>query len=233
MELEGDEPVRVRVRVHPRARHYRLSVSVAGEPILSVPPKGRPRDAQAFLQKQKHWLEVRLHRRPRPVPFVNGATIPLRGNNHIIAGTGKLRGQVSLLYEGETGRILVPGGEKHMARRLTDWLKEQALSDLKERSDVHASRLGVRIGKISIRGQSSRWGSCSSAGNLSYNWRLVLAPPHVLDYVAAHEVAHICEMNHSKAFWEKVIQTLPDMERGRAWLKSNGGELMGYGVIPA
>lgn len=119
-----------------------------------------------------------------------------------------------------------------MARRLTDWLKKQALSDLKQRSAFHADRLGVTFGAISIRAQSTRWGSCSSEGNLSYNWRLILAPSFVLDYVAAHEVAHICEMNHSQAFWDRVAQTLPDMERGKSWLKSNGNQLMGYGVTP-
>lgn len=116
-----------------------------------------------------------------------------------------------------------------MARRLKDWLKKQALIDLKLASATHAQRLGVQTGTISIRSQSTRWGSCSSLGSLSYNWRLILAPPFVLDYVAAHEVAHICEMNHSPAFWSKVEQTLPDMERGRTWLKTHGTQLMGYG----
>ncbi|MCF6302777.1 MAG: M48 family metallopeptidase [Devosiaceae bacterium] len=233
MVLEGEKPVQVRVRVHQKSLHYRLSISVAGEPILSVPPKGKPEDAHAFLQRHKHWLDVRLQRRAQPVPFVEGATIPLRGQDHVIAGTGKIRGQVTLLPAGEMNQIIVPGGDRHLARRLTDWLKSQALGDLQQRSALHASRLGVQVGKISIRGQSSRWGSCSSAGNLSYNWRLVLAPPFVLDYVAAHEVAHICEMNHSSAFWSKVLQTLPEMDKGRSWLKSHGSTLMGYGVTPA
>ena len=116
-----------------------------------------------------------------------------------------------------------------MARRLKDWLKKQALIDLKLASATHAQRLKVQTGAISIRSQSSRWGSCTSAAKLSYNWRLILAPPYVLDYVAAHEVAHICEMNHSPAFWAKVKETLPDMEKGKAWLKTHGQKLMAYG----
>ena len=83
-----------------------------------------------------------------------------------------------------------------------------------------------------MRSQSTRWGSCSTTGRLNFNWRLVLAPPFVLDYVAAHEVAHLVEMNHSDAFWRVVEKTLPDMERGREWLRVNGRELMVYGLEP-
>ena len=81
-----------------------------------------------------------------------------------------------------------------------------------------------------MRSQSTRWGSCSTTGRLNFNWRLVLAPPFVLDYVAAHEVAHLVEMNHSEAFWATVERTLPGMERGRAWLKAHGRQLMVYGL---
>ena len=91
---------------------------------------------------------------------------------------------------------------------------------------MHAARLGVTVKSIRMRSQSTRWGSCSSSGTINYNWRLIMAPPFVLDYVAAHEVAHLVEMNHSAAFWATVKRTLPDMERGRAWLKAHGRALM-------
>ena len=86
----------------------------------------------------------------------------------------------------------------------------------------------VEVRQVRLRSQSSRWGSCSSTGNINYNWRLILAPPHVLDYVAAHEVAHLVEMNHSPAFWATVERALPDMDRGRAWLKAHGRDLMAW-----
>ncbi len=88
----------------------------------------------------------------------------------------------------------------------------------------------MTIKSIAMRSQSARWGSCSSAGRLNYNWRLILAPGFVLDYVAAHEVAHLVHMNHSPAFWATVEKALPDMHRGKAWLKANGTVLMGYGL---
>jgi predicted metal-dependent hydrolase len=89
----------------------------------------------------------------------------------------------------------------------------------------------VVVKSVSMRSQSTRWGSCSSTGSLNYNWRLILAPPHVLDYVAAHEVAHLVHMNHSVHFWAAVQRALPDMERGKAWLKAHGKVLMGYGLL--
>jgi len=88
----------------------------------------------------------------------------------------------------------------------------------------------VTVKAISMRSQSTRWGSCSSTGKLNFNWRLILAPPYVLDYVAAHEVAHLVQMNHSTAFWRTVEKALPTMARGRDWLKEHGRELMVYGI---
>lgn len=222
--------IKVTIRLHPRARHYRLSLSRTGEPVLSVPPKGRWRDAKKFLDRQGSWLAARLENHPEAVIFADGVEILYRGAPVLIRGTGKLRGHVECVTANNKITLLVPGGERHLARRLTDWLKSQAKDELELRTSIHADRLGVTPKSIRVRGQSTRWGSCSSTGGLNYNWRLILAPAFVLDYVAAHEVAHLREMNHSPAFWAKVTQTLPDMERGRSWLKANGSELMAYGA---
>ncbi len=225
IELDG-ALVSVAVRTHARARNYRLSISRSGEPVLTLPLNGRWSEAEAFLNKQRHWLAARLKRAPTPIAFVDGAEVPLRGVPHIIEATGALRGKVQV----DDGKLLTPGSPEHMARRLTDWLKLEARADLTERSHFHAARLGVKVRTINLKAQSTRWGSCSTRGNLNYNWRLILAPSFVLDYVAAHEVAHLREMNHSPAFWARVSETLPDMERGRAWLKAHGAELMVYGL---
>lgn len=223
--LDG-QAVRVLVRVNPRARNYRLSIPHRGTPVLTVPRHGRWPEAQAFLDRHAGWLVARMRRAPRTVPFIDGATVPLRAVPHTIAATGKLRGTVLA----DAGRTLhVPGAPEHMARRLTDWLKAEAQGDLAARVAAHAHTLGVKVVSLRLRSQSSRWGSCSASGRLSFNWRLILAPAFVLDYVAAHEVAHLVEMNHSPAFWDTVRRTLPDMERGRTWLKVHGRELMAYG----
>lgn len=223
--LDG-APVTVNVKVSARARSYRLSLPHSGGPLLTLPPHGKWAEAEAFLLRQNDWLAARIQRVPEAASLADGGTVPLRGVPHRIVGTGKLRGRVEV---GEAQVLLVPGEPAHQARRLTDWLKDQALEDLTARTAVHATRLGVSVKQVRMRNQASRWGSCSSSGNINYNWRLVMAPPFVLDYVAAHEVAHLVEMNHSAAFWATVQRTLPDMERGRAWLKAHGRELMAVG----
>lgn len=229
IDLDGT-PVTVTVRVNARARSYRLSLPHATGPVLTLPPHGRWAEAEAFLLRQRHWLAARIRRAPEAASFADGGVVPLRGVDHRIIGTGKLRGRVeAAMVEGEPV-LLVPGAPEHQARRLTDWFKDQAQLDLAERTAFHARRLGVTVKAVRMRSQASRWGSCSSSGNINYNWRLVLAPPFVLDYVAAHEVAHLVEMNHSAAFWATVGRTLPDMERGRAWLKAHGRQLMAHGT---
>lgn len=228
IELDGAQ-VTVTVRVHARARSYRLSLPHSGKPVLTLPPHGRWPEAEAFLLRHRNWLAARLNRAPEGASLAEGSILPLRGVDHRIVATGRIRGRVEGADMDGERVLLVPGEPAHRARRLTDWLKDEALADLSERTTFHAGRLDVTVKAVRIRSQSSRWGSCSSSGNINYNWRLILAPPFVLDYVAAHEVAHLVEMNHSPAFWATVRRTLPDMDRGRAWLKAHGRQLMAYG----
>lgn len=222
--------VLVAVRVSQRAKNYRLSIPHAGGPVLTVPRYGTWREAESFLNNQLDWLAARLKRAAKPVTFKAGARIPLRGVEHRIIGTGRVRGRVEAYEEDGQAFLAVPGEPEHRARRLTDWLKAEAHRDLTRRVTVHARRLDVEVKGITMRSQATRWGSCSTTGRLSFNWRLVMAPPYVLDYVAAHEVAHLVEMNHSQAFWDTVASTLPSMERGRTWLKNHGRQLMVYGI---
>jgi predicted metal-dependent hydrolase len=223
------QPVAIAVRVSARARSYRLSIPHSGLPVLTVPQYGRWREAEAFLARQTGWLAARLARAAKPVAFAEGALVPLRGIEHRMVPTGAVRGRVQVEMSGEEPRLLVPGEPEHRARRLVDWLKAEAQRDLDAQVAVHAATLGVTVKSVAMRSQSTRWGSCSSSGRLNFNWRLVLAPPFVLDYVAAHEVAHLVEMNHSPAFWRTVERALPDMARGRAWLRAHGRQLMVYG----
>lgn len=219
-------PVTVGVRVNARARSYRLSISARGEPVLTVPRAGRWPEAQAFLERNSGWLSARLNRIQSPYALAPGAILPLRGIPHRLVSLDRLRGLVSIVDSVDEPKLHVPGGPDHMRRRLIDWLKSEARADLKIACARHAGNLGVKIAGITLRDQSTRWGSCSSSGSLNFNWRLVLAPPDVLDYVAAHEVAHILEMNHRPVFWRTVARTYPDYERPKAWLKANGAALM-------
>lgn len=226
VEIDGTI-VRVAVRVSAGAKNLRLSLPATG-PLLTLPERVRWSDAQAFLLRHRHWLAARLPRAAQARRLIAGAQVPLRGIEHLVVPTGLLRGRVERIEGSEGPTLMVPGDAAHQPRRLYDWLKAEALVDLERQTALHAARLGVSVTQVRLRSQSSRWGSCSSTGSINYNWRLILAPPHVLDYVAAHEVAHLVEMNHSDAFWATVTRTLPDMARGRAWLKAHGRELMSW-----
>lgn len=227
--IEG-EAVAITVKVSPRARSYRLSVPHHGSPVLTLPRTGRWSEAESFLGRHRGWLAARLKRSAPRTAFADGEMVPLRGIPHRIHATGRLRGRVEVSeIDGELS-VLVPGEAAHIPRRLTEWLKTEAQRDLAGRSNIHAAALGVTVKSVAMRSQSTRWGSCSSSGKLNYNWRLVLAPGFVLDYVAAHEVAHLVHMNHSPSFWKTVEKALPDMTKGRAWLKAHGKVLMGYGL---
>jgi len=128
-------------------------------------------------------------------------------------------------------RILcAAGGAEYTERRVHDYLKREARKDLQKAAAFYAHALGVRVRRLSIRDQSSRWGSCTSAGSLSFSWRLILAPPYVLDYLAAHEVAHLVEMNHSPRFWRVVARVCDHVERAKTWLDTHGNDLHRYGI---
>lgn len=227
--LDG-RAVSITVKLSARARSYRLTVPHHGDPVLTIPSTGRWPEAQGFLERHRGWLAARVKRAAPQTAFADGEMLPLRGVPHRIHATGRLRGRVEVAeIDGELS-LLVPGEAAHIPRRLIEWLKSEAQRDLTERSNIHAATLGVVVKSVSMRSQSTRWGSCSSTGSLNYNWRLILAPPHVLDYVAAHEVAHLVHMNHSPQFWATTRRALPDMERGKAWLKAHGKVLMGYGL---
>lgn len=126
--------------------------------------------------------------------------------------------------------LLVVAGEKpHLKRRLTDWLKAQAANDLTAAVERHCETLGVRYTRLTLKDTVSRWGSCSPSGALAFSWRLIFAPPFVLDYLAAHEVAHLKEMNHSVRFWRVCQKLCPKTEEAKAWLKAYGATLHRYG----
>ena len=222
----------VRVRRHAKARRYTLRIqSAAREVVLTMPPRGSLKQASEFAQKHAAWIAARLERLPKAAPFTHGTVVPLRGVDHRIAHRRERRGTVWVESGAGDERLLcVAGAEPHIPRRVRDFLKREAKRDLEVASRQAAQALGVTIKRVSIRDQSSRWGSCSTTGVLSYSWRLILAPPFVLDYLAAHEVAHLIEMNHSREFWRLVERICPPMTRAKAWLDAHGTELHRYGM---
>jgi predicted metal-dependent hydrolase len=158
-----------------------------------------------------------------------GARIPFRGVEHVIrAGETRGEGPVWLEKAGDLPVIRVSGRSEHVPRRLTDFLKRQAREALEERAFEYAARIGVKHSRITVRDTASRWGSCSSTRSLSFSWRLILAPPFVLDYVVAHEIAHLREMNHGRNFWKLVAQLIGDRAPAQKWLRDHGMALHRY-----
>lgn len=236
----GDREVAVAVRRSERAVRYSLRLSADGEPVLTLPGRGGSfAEAVSFLERHRGWLDDRLSRRPAKVPFAPGAILPLRGRPHLVEHHAERRGTVWLDGSAEATpptpdqdllpKICVAGGVEHVSRRVADFLKREARADLTRAVEIHTRRLGVKAAAIRLKDTKTRWGSCTAEGELSFSWRVVLAPPHVLDYLAAHEVAHLREMNHSHRFWAHVAATCPAWREGRHWLKTQGVALHAYG----
>ncbi|MFA6267597.1 MAG: SprT family zinc-dependent metalloprotease, partial [Pseudolabrys sp.] len=183
----------VQLRRNAQARRYTLRIhSATREVVLTLPPRGTLKQAREFAQKNATWIAARLARLPRPIAFADGEMLPLRGVPHRIVHRPHARGTVWTESTSDGASLLcVTGDGPHVARRVRDFLKKEARRELEAASRRAAVALGVGLKRVSIRDQSSRWGSCSTTGVLSYSWRLILAPPFVLEYLAAHEAAHL------------------------------------------
>jgi hypothetical protein len=217
------------IRRNARARRLILRVDEAlGLPILTLPSRTSLSKGEAFLRTHVAWIEEQLRRLAPPTPFVHGSRFPLRGTPCRIHSRGG-RGLVTLERRGEEFLLFVPGEPEFLARRVTDWLKREARRDLEKAVERYAALLGKSPKAIRVGDPKSRWGSCSSTRVLTFSWRLVLAPPRVLQYLVAHEVAHLKEMNHGHRFWALVEQLHPDYETGRAWLAKSGVKLAAVG----
>lgn len=225
IELAGREIALV-VRRSPRARRLALRIPGHDDSVeLVLPARAPESDGIDFLRSRAGWILERLDGLPQRMPFVHGAELPLGGEPHTLLFFPGMRAPVML----DGRRILVSGRPEHMARRVGDWLRAEAKRRIEPLAHEKAAVIGGTVSRITIRDQKSRWGSCAAGGRLSFNWRLVLAPEAVLDYVVAHEVAHIAEPNHSPAFWRVVERLTVDRRAGRAWLRRHGLQLHRYG----
>jgi predicted metal-dependent hydrolase len=223
----------VEVRRHPGARRLTLRVSRTRRAVIvTLPVQCDLGEAGSFLDRNIEWVRERLNSIPQPVSFEHGAHMPVRGEFHTLVFTGKRAAGGGVVGSARTSKLpelRVSGRTEHAPRRLRDWFAEEARRDLDARVLVHARTLGVKAKRIAIRDQATRWGSCSTTGVLSFSWRLILAPPRILDYVAAHEVAHLAEMNHGPRFWAHVERLVPSMKEYKLWLQRYGLDLHRYG----
>ena len=210
----------VRLRRSARARRMTLRVPRDGSGAVLTLPTGVPlAEGQDFAQSRRDWLRAAVGRLPLRQVAVPGAALPVEGRALILTPAPVRRAQV------QDDRLLIPEGRPAGAVAAA-WLKHLAMLRLRVACDRFAEALGRPYAAIALRDTRSRWGSCTHDGRLMFSWRLAMAPPVVLDYVAAHEVAHLAYMDHSARFWAQVEALMPDHAPHRAWLRAQGGDLM-------
>lgn len=224
LTLGAADPVVVELRASKRARRLSLRVSrLDGRVTLTAPYGANTSEAVQFATERLDWIRGHLAQTaPSEVPKI-GSRLPFQGRLLTLErGEGRV---VEILGD---SMFLPPHTPDRDAIRTEMFLKEAARAALVAASDTYAQQVGRPYGRITLRDTRSRWGSCSSRGNLSYSWRLIMAPPEVLDYVAAHEVAHLVHMDHSRAFWAQVEAIFPNYQTPRKWLKDHGADLHRY-----
>ncbi|PPD45534.1 MAG: metal-dependent hydrolase [Methylocystis sp.] len=228
------ETIVVALRRAPTARRFTLRVRFAArDAVLTMPQRASLRDARAFAERHAAWIAARLNRLPATIPFANGSIIPLRGVDHALIHFPEKRGTVwtEAREDIETGVALcVAGKAEHVHRRVQDHFKREARRDLEGAVARHTLALGLPPRGVGLRDPVSRWGSCSATGSLNFSWRLVMAPPFVLDYLAAHEVAHLVHLDHSPRFWALARKLCQETDCAEAWLSAHGAHLHKYGA---
>lgn len=217
----GPPQIDIALRRSAQARRISLRVSgLDGQVTLTLPPRVRESEGLAFARSRAEWIAAALARVPQAARVAPGALLPVEGIARPIV-QGPARGAVRLSADG----LIVPGDPAQTGVRVATFLRVLARSRIESSVARHTATLGRRHSGITLRDTRSRWGSCTAAGGLMFSWRLIMAPPEVLDYVAAHEVAHLAEMNHSPRYWAVVSGLLPGYEVPRRWLKTHGSAL--------
>lgn len=209
-----------------RARRLTLRIATGGQGLrVTVPPSVPDAEIQRFLERHQGWLEEKYRKYPPDALVRPGIRLPLRGKPHRIVHVEASRGlATATVLDGEPV-LLVPGAIEHLPRRVADFLKREAKTHIEPLVATHTATVGRRAKAIRYKDTSSRWGSCTADGVLSFSWRIMMAPSPVINYLVAHEVAHLREMNHGPRFWKLCTELCPDTERCRDWLKRNGTAL--------
>ena len=221
---------RLELRVSKRARRIALKLDPETRAVhLVVPPRANLDYAVDFAAEHRTWIREKLSKLPAPVPFTDGAIIPFFGRDHyleIIQDDSLRSTQITVKNRIMTVETPLDRADARIERYLRKWATEELAALAAEK----AAMIRRRVGTVRVRDTKSRWGSCAEDGNLSFCWRIIFAPHEVIDYIVAHEIAHLVHFDHSAAFWRLCDRLSVDMEYGRDWLKENGHSLMAYGA---
>lgn len=219
----GDPPIEIRLRRDQRARRMTLRHRAASSStVLTLPPGVPVARAKTFVLQNEGWLRRQIAAAPGRIPVRHGVRLPFRGGEVTVLPAPDGRSRL------DEGALMLAGLPDRAGPRAATVLREAARERCAAAAAGHAARLGRKLGRITLRDPRARWGSCTSAGDLMFSWRLILAPDPVLDYVAAHEAAHLAHMDHSPRFWAEVAGLCPDYAEARAWLRRNGPALLRY-----
>ena len=220
----------LRIVENARATRLTLRIEPGGQGLrVTVPPGISAREVDRFVDRHRGWLEKRLAKVPDKTQVRPGVKVPLRGVPHLIVHEPGRRGGVTVGEVEGRPALFVHGDRPHLPRRVADFLKREAKKDIEALVGKHTAGLGRKAKAISYKDTTSRWGSCTSDGRLAFSWRIMMAPPAVIDYLVAHEVAHLKEMNHGPKVWKLCAELCPRTDEAKAWLKKNGGALQAIG----
>ncbi|KAB0682905.1 M48 family metallopeptidase [Aureimonas leprariae] len=222
VEIAG-RAVPLRLNRHPLAKRLTLRLKDGGIAV-TAPPRASSASVLDFVERHRGWIAARLDRAAPTLVVEPGAVLPFRGGELTLVHRPDRRGTAFQEIDGAS-HLVVGGGLEHFSRRVADALKRAARSDLQAAVDRHAATVGLKPKALALKDTTSRWGSCTADRRLAFSWRIVMAPPAVLDYLAAHEVAHFRQMNHGADFWALCRELCPGTPAGRAWLKANGASL--------
>ena len=219
---DANQSFKIFLKRNKRAKRMTLRQNIAdGSFSLTMPQRGNLSHAKAFCESHIKWISTQANLQDDVKILKNGQIIPLRGQDYKLVFIDKLRGVITQTDH----EIIVTGGDDFAPKRLAKWLKAEAKTDIQKAIDKYEPLLNVKHSKLAVRDTTTRWGSCSTNKSISFSWRLILAPSDILDYVVAHELAHILEMNHSSKFWHHVEAVCDHTQQSRDWLKLNGGKL--------
>ncbi len=219
-------PTRVEWRRNRRARRVSLRIDPCGGGVVVTLPMRAGRGAGvALLMNHADWVSDRLAALPDALPFADGSLVPIGDVPHRIRHVPEACGGAWL----QDGELHVSGAPEFLRRRVTDFLRAEALQRLTVLVVAKTTNLGLAARRIVVKDTRSRWGSCAADGSLAFSWRLVMTPEFVQDYVVAHEVAHLKYMNHGKRFWTLVDRLTPHAEAAIPWLRAEGFRLLRVG----
>jgi predicted metal-dependent hydrolase len=220
----------LRIVENDRATRLTLRIAAGGTGLrITVPPGVSQREVDRFLERHRGWLEQRLAKLPDQPQVRPGIKVPVRGVPHVIIHEPGKRGMAETAVTEAGPVLIVHGDRRYLSRRVADFLKREAKREIDTLVAKHTAAVGRRAKAVRFKDTTSRWGSCTSDGSLSFSWRIAMAPGPVIDYLVAHEVAHLIEMNHGPKFWKLCRELCPRTDEAKAWLKKNGPALQAIG----